>query len=150
MGMDTYPGTDKPMKRHFSPEEALACADIFEYGSHSYFFHQTQKVEGSTFRENMGRLKGEDEEHFMAAFKADDARFKAVYEKFNDHAPYAFAYPQGIHDDLTEVLLTEAGYKVSVTSEEGKNYTVKYLPETLRRLKRVNVSDSLDLHSLNP
>lgn len=150
MGMAAYPGTDVAMKRHFSPEEARAAADVFEYGSHSYFFHQTQKVKGSAFRENMGRLKGEDEAHFMAAFKADDARFKAVYEKFNDHAPYAFAYPQGIHDDLTEVLLTEAGYKVSVTSEEGKNYTVKYLPETLRRLKRVNVSDSLDLHSLNP
>lgn len=106
-------------------------------------------MKGRTFRENVLRLKGEDEGHYMAAFKDDDARFKAVYEKFNDHAPYVFAYPQGAHDDLAEVLLTEAGYKVSVTSEEGKNDTVKYLPETLRRLKRVNVSDSLDLHALD-
>ena len=149
MGLDAYPGTGKAMMRHFSPEEARSASDVFEYGSHSFFFHQTQKVKGRTFRENVVKLKGEDEGHYMAAFKDDDARFKAVYEKFNDHGPYVFAYPQGAHDDLAEVLLTEAGYKVSVTSEEGKNYTVKYLPETLRRLKRVNVSEDLDLHALD-
>ncbi|MDY3118281.1 MAG: polysaccharide deacetylase family protein [Peptoniphilus sp.] len=145
MGMDRYPNTDKPMKKHFTAEEAKAAKDVFEYGSHSYFFHQSYRLEGVKFRRNMGRLKGEKESDFIADFRADDKKFKAVYKEFNDGAPYVFAYPQGVHDDLTEVLLTEEGYKVSVTSEEGKNYVVKYLPETLRRLKRVNVSETVDL-----
>lgn len=44
--------------------------------------------------------------------------------------------------------MTEEGYKVTVTSDEGKNTIVKYLPESLRRLRRVNISEDRDLKEL--
>ncbi len=116
--------------------------------SHSYFFHQSYKIKGIKYRENLGMIEGEREKDFIKDFREDSKKFKEVYRKFNDHEPYVFAYPQGIYNNLTEVLLTEEGYKVTVTSDEGKNTIVKYLPESLRRLRRVNISEDRDLEEL--
>ena len=148
MGREKYPGNNKDMNKHFSTEEAKKVEDVFEFGSHSYFFHQSYKIKGIKYRENLGMIEGEREKDFIKDFREDSKKFKEVYRKFNDHEPYVFAYPQGIYNNLTEVLLTEDGYKVTVTSDEGKNTIVKYLPESLRRLRRVNISEDRDLEEL--
>lgn len=148
MGRGKYPGNNKDMNKHFSTEEAKKVEDVFEFGSHSYFFHQSYKIKGIKYRENLGMIEGEREKDFIKDFREDSKKFKEVYRKFNNHEPYVFAYPQGIYNNLTEVLLTEEGYKVTVTSEEGKNTIVKYLPESLRRLRRVNISEDRDLKEL--
>ena len=73
---------------------------------------------------------------------------KKIYREFSTKDPIVFAYPEGDYDKLSELALEEEGYKISLTSDEGNNTIVKNLPESLKKLRRVNVDENRDLEEL--
>ena len=147
MGMDKYPVNNKDMFPHFSVKEASEYADVFEYGSHTYFMQQSFELPDTLFRQSATKLDTESESEYIKYFREDCKNQREVFSKFVEYKPYVLAYPNGDYDDLTEVLLSEEGFRVTVTSDEGKNTITKNLPESLRRLRRVNISEDRDLEN---
>lgn len=145
MGLNKYPDTDKDIYEHFSAAEAKEMAGVIEFGSHTYWMHQAYPSEKYTFRKTAKRLPGESEETYVKAFKEDSAKFKALYKDFADGEPLVFAYPEGDLDGLSELIAEEEGYKVTLGVKPGKNYIVKGLPETLKKLKRINIDEKTDI-----
>ena len=86
------------------------------------------------------------EDRYIEAFKEDTAKFKQLYKEFASGEPLVFAYPEGDYDKLSELVSEEVGYKVTLGVKPGKNYIVKGLPETLKKLKRVNIDEKTDLN----
>ncbi|MDD7362841.1 MAG: polysaccharide deacetylase family protein [Peptoniphilus sp.] len=145
VGLDKYPVNGEAIYAHFNGEEAKKAGDVFEYGSHTYFMHQSFELPGVSFRPSAKKLKNEDEADYIQAFRKDAQKERDAFKQLADYAPYVFAYPDGEHDDLTEVLLAEEGFKATVTSEEGINTITKNLPESLKRLRRINITEDRDL-----
>lgn len=54
--------------------------------------------------------------------------------------PNVLAFPEGAHTTLTDVVLRECGYKVTLTTDESRvNTVVVGLPQTLIDLGRMTV-----------
>ena len=90
-----------------SKEELEQMRDVFEYANHTKALH--------TRKEGQGALKMVDKASFLEDIKA--------CEQFVD-TKNAFAYPFGIYTDENIDWLTEAGFKLAFTSEEGTNTKV--------------------------
>ena len=120
-------------------------AGVIEVGSHTYWMHQAYPDEKYTFRKTAKRLAGESEETYVKAFKDDSAKFKELYKEFADGEPLVFAYPEGDLDGLSELIAEEEGYKVTLGVKPGKNYIARGLPETLKKLKRINIDEKTDI-----
>ena len=148
MGMDKYPGTDRKIIPHFTIKEAKEMSDIIEFGSHSFWMHQSLRENNICFRQTAKILKGESEDSYLQAFKEDSRKFKKIYREFSTKDPIVFAYPEGDYDKLSKLALEEEGYKISLTSDEGNNTIVKNLPESLKKLRRVNIDENRDLEEL--
>ena len=145
MGLDKYPDSGEAMFAHYSVEEAKEMTDIIEFGSHTYWMHQSYPNKNYTFRRTAKKLPKESEDRYIEAFKEDTAKFKQLYKEFASGEPLVFAYPEGDYDKLSELVSEEVGYKVTLGVKPGKNYIVKGLPETLKKLKRVNIDEKTDL-----
>ena len=70
--------------------------------------------------------------------------------------PTVYAYPYGYWTEVTEVILAGYDYRITLTVTDGMNTVVKGLPQSLRTLKRHNVTESMtpqqlidDLKGLN-
>lgn len=145
MGLDKYPDSGEKMFAHFTAEEAKEMSDIIEFGSHTYWMHQAYPSDKYTFRRTAKRLPGESEDAYIKAFKEDSAQFKKLYKEFASGEPLVFAYPEGDYNKLSELIAEEEGYKISIGVNPGINTIVKNLPESLKKLKRVNIAEDTDL-----
>ena len=62
--------------------------------------------------------------------------------------PVAFAFPYGRHEKLAEAVLAEYGYKITFTTDPGKNEILKGLPQTLYGLNRYTISGAMSGNDL--
>ncbi|MCD7948223.1 MAG: polysaccharide deacetylase family protein [Oscillospiraceae bacterium] len=145
IGKDSYKDTGVSMVPHFALEEALPWVErgIIEIGSHSYDMHQVAERDGEGYREGVYMLEGENEDDYIAAFRADTQKSVDELERALDTTVTVYAYPYGFYTDLTEVLLSEMGISVTLTVEEGINTVVEGLPQSLRAMKRCNISSEI-------
>jgi hypothetical protein len=91
--------------------------------------------------------EGEPEESYIAAFRGDfgleaELLNKNVSESFG-HKLSAFAYPFGLSDGLSAVLLNELGIKATFTTQHGQETVVKGLPASLLGLKRIAAGEDM-------
>jgi peptidoglycan/xylan/chitin deacetylase (PgdA/CDA1 family) len=144
-GKDTYKDTGAPITPHFSMEDALpwAQAGIIEIGSHSYDMHQVPEFDGDNCRKGVYISAGESEDEYVSAFRSDFQKSADGVEDVLGDPVVVYAYPYGYYSDLTEVLLAEMGIKVTLTVDEGINTVVAGLPQSLRAMKRCNISDEI-------
>ncbi|MCC8123105.1 MAG: polysaccharide deacetylase family protein [Oscillospiraceae bacterium] len=145
IGKDSYKDTGVSMVPHFSLEEALPWVErgVIEIGSHSYDMHQVAERDGADCREGVYMLDGEREDDYIAAFRADTQTSVEEIERTLGTAVTVYAYPYGFYTDLTEVLLSEMGISVTLTVDEGINTVVEGLPQSLRAMKRCNISSEI-------
>jgi peptidoglycan/xylan/chitin deacetylase (PgdA/CDA1 family) len=145
VGKDTYKDTGMPMIPHFSMEDALLWAEAggIEIGSHSYDMHQVAEYDGDGCRKGVYMLAGESEEEYIAAFREDFHKSAAGIEGALGDPVTLYAYPYGYRSELTEVLLSEMGVKVTLTADAGINTVVVGLPQSLRAMKRCGISDEI-------
>lgn len=114
---------------------------LISIGSHTYDMHQWPPFEEvRPARENMLPLSGESETDYIHAVQTDAAREAETFAAFGIPAPDVIAFPEGAHADLTDVVLRECGYKVTLTTDESRvNTVVVGLPQTLIDLGRMTV-----------
>lgn len=142
-GKSTYKDTDEPIIPHFAFEEAIPWVEsgVISIQSHSYDMHQVDKLDGPDYRLGVYQKDGESEEDYISAFREDFATSRDAIDTALGTEVVGFAYPYGFYTELSEVLLSQMGIEVSVTSNYGYNTVVKGLPQTLRAMNRISVTD---------
>lgn len=138
-----YKDTNYSLTPHFGQTEITEMLDsgLISIGSHTYDMHQWPPYETvKPARENMLPLPGESETDYIHAVQTDAAREAETFAAFGIPAPDVIAFPEGAHADLTDVVLRECGYKVTLTTDESRvNTVVVGLPQTLIDLGRMTV-----------
>lgn len=138
-----YKDTQHALTPHFGQAEIteMLSSGLISIGSHTYDMHQWQPFEEVTpARENMLPFSGESETDYMNAVRNDAALEAETFAAFGIPTPEVIAFPEGAHTTLTDVVLRECGYKVTLTTEEERvNTVVVGLPQTLIGLGRMTV-----------
>ena len=137
-GADTY--MERPSTPHFTWENAaeMFFSGLIEIGSHSFEMHGSP---GRTIgRIGVVPLDGEPIEDFIYAFKKDLDLFYGYFYTFFGEPPRVFAYPFGWASEVTERILYENGYTVTLLTGESISTVYRNDPSSLFGLKRINVS----------
>ena len=147
-GHSDYKDTGKPMIPHFSYEQAaeMMSSGLVDVQCHSYDMHQWGPYEtsGAPVRESMQKLPGETDAEYMQAIAGDFEKFRSEYETNTGRKVFALSYPEGRYTDLAEITLHSLGVTLTMSTETNcKNTLVKGLPQTLYRLCRFNVPNSV-------
>lgn len=151
VGKTTYKDSGTPITPHFSYAEVQPWIDagVFHIYSHSYDMHQVESLDGAGCRKGLIELPGESEDDFIAAVRADYARAQQALAAVRDpKKATVYTYPYGTHSELTEVLLRELGTDITVTTDSGVAQLVRGLPQSLRALKRLEISDGVSGQAL--
>lgn len=142
MGAETYKDTGQSINPHFSIEQAneMISSGAIEIGSHTYDMHQAAQYETGVVRDTVLTLSGESEADYMEALRADIAAYNDAIASGLSSPVLAFSYPHGEYTALSEAILHESGYAVTVTTTNGINTVVRGLPQSLLQLYRYAVS----------
>lgn len=142
VGKDTYKDTGIAITPHFTFEQAQQYVDsgVISIQSHSYDMHQVE-YDGEGFRLGVYQNDSESEEEYVQTFIEDFTKSKDAIEQAYGQHVIGYAYPYGYYNDISEVLLSQMGVQVTVTSNVGYNTVVKGLPQTLRSMNRISVSE---------
>ena len=124
---------------HFSMEDALPWVEkgVIEIGAHSYGLHHTEP------RLGVYKMRGESEEDYARMFAADTEAVTRVIADGLGEAPFVYAYPYGYHSDISDLELARLGYTVTLTVQDGINTVTRGLPQSLRALRRHNVTEDM-------
>lgn len=143
VGKDTYKDTGVEMYPHFSLGEAQAAYEkgIFDFQSHTYDMHNNSL--DTDYRDGMLQKDGESEKHYIEVLREDFSMSREQIEQGVGNDVFVITYPHGKCTSLTDVVLSEEGAIISVTVENGINEILKGLPQSLRQLKRINMTDSI-------
>ncbi len=150
IGHTTYKDTDIPIMPHFSLEDARPWIKrgILTVTTHSYDMHQIAAVDGNDCRRGVLQMPGEAEPDYIAALTQDYTHAQEQLAGLPGKVLPVFTYPFGAYSELSERVLQEQGVQVTVTIADGANRLVKGEPETLRRLRRINVPAGMEPDAL--
>lgn len=146
IGHTTYKDTDIPIMPHFSLEDARPWIKrgVLTVTTHSYDMHQIAAVDGNDCRRGVLQMPGEAEPDYIAALTQDYTHAQEQLAGLPGKVLPVFTYPFGAYSELSERVLQEQGVQVTVTIADGANRLVKGEPETLRRLRRINVPAGME------
>lgn len=146
-----YKNTNYPITPHYSYKEALEMesSGIIDIQSHTYDMHQWPAYEsGDLIRETAVRLENESEEEFVEALRNDVMLMNRAFDENLNKKAIALAFPHGIHDSLTDVILREEEIKVTFSTNVGNNTIIKGLPQSLYSLNRYNMCQEVSCEQL--
>ncbi len=144
-GEAVSPHTGKPITPpRFSYEEALPWVEkgVIDVQSHTYDLHWTTAEGGS--REGVLRRDGESGAEYREVLLAD-ARM-AAQRRAGHCLPTdleALAYPYGYFSREADQIFLEAGYRLTVTTQEFVNRIYPGKSNSLRMLGRFNVNQDM-------
>ena len=144
-GKDTYKDTGAAMRPHFSMEQAREMVDtgVISIGSHGFNLHEVTGRDPEPIRKGILRREDETEAEYADFLREDCRQENELLAPVLGHDADIFAYPYGLHDTLSEILLHEAGIRVTVTTWPGENTLVKGLPQSLLSMNRYTVENDL-------
>lgn len=146
VGCSIYPGTNMAMTPHFTWEQAKEMYDsgVIRIHSHTYKLHQHKSV---VTVERSGVLKnpGEPFADYITMFRGDTTTLNRMIEDKVHYSNKVYTYPYGLNDALTESLLEDMEFRVTLTIDPGVNILEAGNPDSLRLLNRI----SCDKNDLN-
>ena len=139
-GAETYKDTGAAIRPHFDWAQAKEMYDsgYVDIQSHTFDMHRVEGLDAE-YRDGASKLDGESDAEFAEIFKADLEKSRSDIESAVGNDVFALSFPKGIHSVLTDVCAREAGFDVTVTTEEGVNDVARGLPQSLRGLKRIGM-----------
>jgi len=142
VGKDTYKNTTNPIIPHFTFKQAeeMLESGLIEIQSHTYDMHQWQPFEEDIARRSASMFEGERQEDFVEIVQKDFMQSKSDIETFTQSRVFALAYPLGEYSDLTEVVYSQLGVDITLSTEKGVNTLIKGVPQSLRAMKRNSVN----------
>lgn len=144
-GEQVYVHSGEPIwQARFSYEEAAAWVDkgVIDIQSHTFDMHQLASY-GYSGRDGVLRLEGESWEDYRRAIM-EDAR--QTWERRGDRVAtqlLALSYPFGYYDQDVDALEKEAGYEVTITTDERINRLREGDESCLRMMGRFNVTENM-------
>ena len=143
-GKDTYKDTVEPFIVHFGTKEALEMTQsgLISIQSHSYDMHDSERFD-SHIRKGILRMEGESEKEYIAAFRNDHARMKALLMESIGEDVYAASYPYGAIDMFSAILMREQNVLITFSIEPGMNTLIKGLPQSLYELRRFTITNDM-------
>lgn len=150
LGKDVYKNSNIPIIPHFGEKEIkeMMKSGLISIQSHTFDMHQSEKTDGPNYRSGILQKDGESEGKYIEILTKDIEKSKKQLKNSGAGEVIALAYPNGLWDRLSEVLLYKNGIKVTLLTDEGTNVIVAGLPQTLRCLKRIKASDDLSPEEL--
>lgn len=112
----------------------MQSSGLIDIQNHSYMLHDG--VEGG--RQHALRLSGETSASYAHVLWEDNVMFTGEYEAAIGKPPSVFTYPLGKADILSEAIVSEMGYRVSLITGDRIDYIRKGDPLSLRGLYRIN------------
>ena len=125
---------DNPNYSHVTWEEIgeLARSGVFEIGNHTYDMHRYSPRFGAS------QKRGESAAEYKTALRRDVGRLQETLFKKSGVTPVAFAYPFGKYNDAAREVLTDMGFTVLLTCNEGVSIVRRSDPSSVLCLKRFN------------
>ncbi len=144
-GRDTYKDTGVAIIPHFGEAEAteMVRSGVIDLGSHTYDMHASEAIEGEEARVTVAALAGESESDYVAALEDDIKRSKALIESVTGESVTALAYPRGYYNPTAQSVFCDAGIRITLTTEHGKNTLVKGDLLSLLGMKRFSVGEEV-------
>lgn len=145
VGKDTYKATGVAMRPHFSLEQAKEMLETgrIDIGSHGWNIHEVEGRDKDPIRRGILRREDETEEAYMAFLREDIRRENELLRPVLGRDVNILAYPYGLHDTLSEMLLREAGIYATVTTFPGENVIVKGIPQSLLSMSRYDITPDI-------
>ncbi|MBE6541683.1 MAG: polysaccharide deacetylase family protein [Ruminococcaceae bacterium] len=149
-GCDTYKDTGVEMLPHFGPNETIEMvkSGLIDIQSHTFDMHQSVSLEKTQAREHMAQLDGESEDDYISAIRSDINQSIVQLEDITDETVYVLAYPQGYYNDLVQTVLSEAGIKITLSTDWGVSTLIRGLPQSLFAMKRLSAGNGTDGEAL--
>lgn len=150
VGASIWPGTDKPITPHFTWQQAqeMYNSGVIRIHSHTYGMHKHKSV---TVVDRAGVLKNPTEPYasYMELFRADTRQNNKLIA---DHLRYenkVYTYPYGLNDKLTESMLSDMGFRITMTIDPGINVIEAGNSSSLKLLNRISCDQNgLDIVEL--
>lgn len=123
---------------HFSWDEAKEMYEsgLIDIQCHTYDMHEDGvRVKGS--RKGILKILNENDDSYIKALKSDALTIKNLIKSKLGSDAFVFTYPYGQYNDISEKVIGELGYKVSLTTQEGIN-TISNNLHMLNRINRPN------------
>ena len=150
VGTDTYKDTGNPTTPKFCYDQARRMVEsgLISIQSHSYDMHQWEPFEEGRARVNILQWDDECEAEYVEILRQDHMRISAdIYTKLGEEV-FAHAFPLGIYDLLSQVVLIDMGVRVTLGTSWGMNTIIMGLPQSLLSLRRFNITDYMDIHRI--
>ena len=146
VGKDTYKDTGVDMIPHFTLEQAaeMEASGLVSIESHGFNIHEVQGRDVEPIRKGILPKEGESEEAYVEFLSQD---CQAMTELLG-RSPEVLAYPQGIYSELSEVILSQQGIYATVTIVPKINTIIKGLPQSLRQLGRLYMTETTTAQDL--
>lgn len=148
VGNPGYNRRDKIVFPHFTWKQAkeMYRSGHIDIQSHSFDMHRPSEVR-YPFRKGVLPQKGENTDEYVKFFKEDCIKQKELIESNIGNKVIAFSYPYGHYNPLSEKVLSDLGYKVTVTIDKGIN-VINRDKNSILKLKRINVDYTLSSQEL--
>ncbi len=146
-GLSFYPVTNYPVTPYFSWKQAseMLSSGVMAIECHTYDMHHWQPYESGErpVRENILPLENESPDEYKVALLSDTRKYIALSESNLGHTPFVFAYPNGKYTKDAEKILTDLGFKVTLTTNPHVNYIFEGDSASLLRLGRFTVTNDI-------
>lgn len=119
IGRETHLFHGTPIIPHFSWEEAIEMSEsgLVDIQSHSFDLHRPGLLKNEPRGAEM--LADESEHQYKERFRKDTVRNERYIEEHLHNEVVLYAYPYGIYNEMTEDILKELGYIMTLTTEPG-------------------------------
>lgn len=139
VGCRVYPGTNKSITPHMTWAQAseMYRSGEVRFHSHTYKMHENKYIAPTT-RSGVLKKSGEPYADYVRMFRADTMQNNRLIA---DHLYYnnlVYTYPYGLNDKLTERLLEDMGYRITLTIDPGVNIIEAGNSSSLKLLKRIS------------
>lgn len=145
-GEPVYVHSGEPFwQARFAYEEAVSWVEkgVLDLQSHTFDMHQLASY-GYGPRDGMLPLEGEAEEDYRQALREDMDLFRERREGRVATELMALAFPFGYWSEETDRLLEEEGISLTFTIDERGNTLYTGRTDSMRRMGRFNVTESID------
>ena len=138
MGTDLYKDTDIVMAPHFSWEEAKEMEEsgVIDIESHGYDIHEVLGCDEPPIRQGCLPREEESQEEYITFLTNDCAIMQDLFKDHLHKKASVFAYPYGKYSDLSEMIVADNGFDITLSVEEGNSFLIKGLPQSLKVMKR--------------
>lgn len=145
VGETHYPHSGEVLDpARFGWEEVRPWVDkgVIDVQSHTYDMHQRASY-GFSGRDGVLPLEGEPTEDYREALAQDLGKSGAGLKEGLDTEMEALAFPFGFYSEEAVEEMKKAGVRVSFTSDHGCSWVVRGQEDSIQRMCRWNIADSV-------